>query len=78
MKLCGREGDDRRTAMIFYLEVVQEVLIFGSDTWVMTPCLEKALKGLPVITEDVRHGPQTPMVWYVAMSESTSPSIFLF
>ena len=29
----------------FYLVVVQAVLIFGSDTWVLTPHFEKSLEG---------------------------------
>ena len=28
----------------FYLEVVQVVLLFGSETWVLTPQLDKSLK----------------------------------
>ena len=27
----------------FYLVVVQSVLIFGSETWVMSPCVGRAL-----------------------------------
>ena len=27
------------------MAVIQAVILFGSKTWVMTPCLEKALKG---------------------------------
>ena len=41
-----REGADRRTVGIFHVAVVQEVLLFWSEIWVMTPQLEKALKGL--------------------------------
>ena len=36
---------DRRTTGRFYEEAVQAVLLFGSETWVMTPWMEKALKG---------------------------------
>ena len=45
VNILGREVADRRTAGIFYVAVVQEVLLFGSDMWVMTPRLEKALGG---------------------------------
>ena len=45
MKLLGREGKDRRTVEIFYVVVVQSVLLFGSETWVMNPHLEKSLEG---------------------------------
>ena len=30
----------------FYVAVVQEVLLFGSKTWLLTPRLEKSLEGL--------------------------------
>ena len=46
MKIFGREGADRRTEGRFYLAVVQAVILFGSEKWVMTPQTEKALKGL--------------------------------
>ena len=29
----------------FYVVVVQAVLLFGAETWVVTPRLEKALEG---------------------------------
>ena len=35
---------DRRTAGRFYVAVVQAVHLFGSETWVMTPRLEKTLE----------------------------------
>ena len=40
-----REGEYRRTTGRFYVVVVQAVLLFGSETWVVTPRLEKALAG---------------------------------
>ena len=39
VNILGREGADRRTAGRFYVAVVQEVLLFGSEMWVMTPQL---------------------------------------
>ena len=36
---------DRRTTGRFYEEAVQAVLLFGSETWVTTPRMEKALEG---------------------------------
>ena len=35
---------DRRTVGRFYVSVVQEVLLFGSEMWVLTPQLEKSLE----------------------------------
>ena len=43
-KILGRERADRRTVWRFYVEVVQAVLLFGSDTWVLTPRVDKSFK----------------------------------
>ena len=43
VRTLGREVTDRRKAGRFYVELVQEVLFFGSETWVVTPRMEKAL-----------------------------------
>ena len=45
MKILGREGLDMITAGRFFVGVVQAVLLFGSETWVLTPLLDKSLKG---------------------------------
>ena len=37
VKILGREGADRRMTGRFYVAVVQAVLLFGSDMWVMIP-----------------------------------------
>ena len=44
-KILVREVKDRRTVGRFKVAVVQSVLLFGSKTWVLTPRLEKPLKG---------------------------------
>ena len=44
-KILGREAEDKRTTGRFYVTVVQAVLLFGSETWVLTPRLEKSLEG---------------------------------
>ena len=44
-KILGSEGADRRMTGRFYVVVVQAVLIFGSDRWVLTPWFEKSLEG---------------------------------
>ena len=36
---------------IFFKSVVKAVLLFGSDTWVVTPCMVKVLGGLQVQVE---------------------------
>ena len=42
-RVLGWEGEDSRTLGVFYREVVQVVLIFGSETWVMSPRIRKNL-----------------------------------
>ena len=44
MKFLRRKGADRRMAGKFYLEVVKVVLLFSSETWVITPWMEKAVE----------------------------------
>ena len=44
-KILGREGANRRTAEKFYVAVVQAVLLFFSETWLLTPRLDKSLEG---------------------------------
>ena len=44
-KILGWEGEYRRTTGMFNVAVVQMVLLFGSETWVLTPHLEKSLEG---------------------------------
>ena len=41
----GKGGADRRVTGRFYVVVVQAVIIFGSDTWELTPRLDKSLDG---------------------------------
>ena len=40
-QVLGREGVDVRKPGNFYLEVLQGILLFGSDTWVVTPHTRK-------------------------------------
>ena len=44
VKILGREGADRRMAGRFYVVVVQSVLLFGPETWVMTPGWRRPLR----------------------------------
>ena len=39
-RILGREGSNPRVSRMFFKEVVQAVLIFGSKTWIMTPRME--------------------------------------
>ena len=44
-KILERKGEDKRMTGRFYVAVVQVVLLFGFEVWVLTPRLEKSLKG---------------------------------
>ena len=41
--MLGKEGADPKESQAFYTAVNQEVLLFGSETWVLTSRMEKAL-----------------------------------
>ena len=43
-RILSREGADRRVSGNFFRAVVQQVLLFGAETWVVTPRIERALK----------------------------------
>ena len=40
----GREGTETHKLEQFYLAVIQEILIFGSEMWLETPCIGSALE----------------------------------
>ena len=42
-RILGREGANSRVSGVFFKAVVQAVLIFGSETWVLTPCMGQDL-----------------------------------
>ena len=41
--MIGRKGADPKVSRAFYITVTQTVLLFGSETWILTPRMEKAL-----------------------------------
>ena len=43
LRILGREGASPRVSGILFKLVAQIVLLFGSDTWMMTPCIGWAL-----------------------------------
>ena len=43
--ILGREGVDPRVSGMFFKVVIQVTLIFGSEMWVMTPCMVWSLGG---------------------------------
>ena len=42
-RILSREGADLKVLGIFFKAVVQAVLIFGAEMWVLTPRMERAL-----------------------------------
>ena len=44
MRILSREGADKRVSGKFFKAVVQVVLLFGAETWVLTPRIEQALE----------------------------------
>ena len=43
--ILGREVANPRFPGIFFKALIQAVLIFGAETWVMTPCIGQSLGG---------------------------------
>ena len=44
-RVLGIEVEDARTLGRFYVAVVQAVLMYGSETWVMIPRIGRTLDG---------------------------------
>ena len=44
-RILGREGATARISGTFFKSVVQQVLLFGAKTWVVSPRMERALSG---------------------------------
>ena len=42
-RIMSREGADKRVSGNFFKAVVEAVLLFGEETWVLTPRIERAL-----------------------------------
>ena len=63
LRILSREGAAPRVPRLFFKAVVQAVLLFGVDTWVVTPRTRKALGGFQtqvVIRMKVRFTRRTP------------------
>ena len=42
-RILSREGERPRVFGFFFKSVVQSVLLFGVETWVLTPCMGRVL-----------------------------------
>ena len=45
-RILGREGGNLRVSVMFFKVVVQVVLLFGSETWLLTPFMGRDLESL--------------------------------
>ena len=43
--LLRREGADTKVSASFYVAVVQAILLYGSETWVLSASMEKRIEG---------------------------------
>ena len=43
-RILSREGADKRVSENLFKAVVQAVLLFGAETWVLTPMIDRALE----------------------------------
>ena len=50
--ILSREGATTRVSGFSFKSVIQAVLLFGAETWVITPCMGKALGGFRPIWRD--------------------------
>ena len=46
-RILSREGAEPRVYGFFFKTVLQVVLLFGSETWVVTPLMGRVLGGVP-------------------------------
>ena len=44
-RTLGMEGGNTRVSGMFFKAVVQVIIIFWAETWVMTPCMGRVLGG---------------------------------
>ena len=47
-RVLGREGADPKVSRVLYTAITQQVLLFGSETWVLTQKMESALDAFQV------------------------------
>ena len=45
LSILSREGERPRVSGIFFKDVVQSVLLFGAETWVVNPCMGRVRGG---------------------------------
>ena len=45
MRILSKEGTDPRVSGFFFKAVVQSVLLFRAETWLVTPCVGRVMGG---------------------------------
>ena len=63
-QILGREGADKRVSGNFFMAVVQQFLMFGAETWVVTPRIERVLNSLMHGAARRITGRQPQIGWY--------------
>ena len=58
--VLGKEVAWARTSGRFYIAVSQATLLFGSETWVVTPCMARTLGGVLPLGGETAHGKMPP------------------
>ena len=56
----GRDGDSPRMSGMFFKAVVQLFIIFGAETWVVTPLIGREFWGVPTQGCMTDHGEAEP------------------
>ena len=47
-RILIREGAKPRVYVFFFKSIVQSVLLFGAETWVIIPCMGRVMGGVPI------------------------------
>ena len=72
-RVLGREGADPKVSRALYIAATQAVLLFGSETWVLMPQMEKALDSFQSRVFSIRDvnphvsDPKSKTSWVTAM-----------
>ena len=62
-RILGREGTTARISRTFFKSVIQQVLLFEAETWVVTPRMERALSGFLHMADRRLTGRQARRGW---------------
>ena len=60
-RILGREGSSPRVSGMLFKEVVQAVIVFGAEAWVMTPHIGRYLGGVTTQGSSTNHWEAAPV-----------------